>query len=435
MDTAETKRTLAQSGDYAAPTPTAPAGAQPTSSTSAGSAESPSALRSPSCLASPDYSPMTVGATPPRRHSRRVTSASVRAANSISASASASVADGEVLRPCRREASREGASRLLLSSAAPAPPFPAVAQDDPPSSRGRRDGEERHISSRNSNGRGGASPSEGCGVAGARLWRRTTQRFLWIFWRRRAVVNLRARLRHRTAKLLRHPWGRRLITTAAVVFVALFWFLVITAVVGPAGGNSKSKKGVNGDKKGGDPGGDKDSDRHRSYYRRIDGKVAVGPSLSDPWKVREISIAAADWGLGGSGPSDDGGGGGSGGDVSDSGSSGSRSRGDAQGRRVKAGGGNKREEEEEEEEWDGRVNSVITGALEPVGRAKTRPKVDLLLTIFSGTTEVRYDCVRTKRTHDKHVSGSAGPPIRHTLIKNPGSVSEENYYDYVRSTS
>lgn len=204
-------------------------------------------------------------------------------------------------------------------------------------------------------------------------------------------MGLRACLSHCSAKLLRRPWGRRLVTAASIVFVALLWFLAITAVVGPAGGNgSLERGGTAGGKKGGDPGGDRDGDRHRSYYRRIVGEVAVGPSLSDPWKVREIDIAAADWGLGGDGPSDGGGvgsgsGSGSGG-SGDSGSGVSSSRDDAQGGRVRAGGSSERERGVEE--WDGRVNGVITGALEPVGGAKTRPKVDLLLTIFSGRTEV-----------------------------------------------
>lgn len=211
------------------------------------------------------------------------------------------------------------------------------------------------------------------------------------------MVSLRARLRHRSARLLRHPWGRWL----ATVFVALLWFLVIKAVVGPAGGGGNHSGRGGGTKGGGaDRGGVEDGGRRQSYYRRIVGEVAVGPSLSDPWKVREIDIAAADWGLGGGdGPLDSGGGGGGSGDNGAGGSSGSsgssrggRGGGGAQGGGVEVGGRRKRERGEgegEEEREDVRVNRVITGALEPVGGARTRTKVDLVLTIFSGPTEVR----------------------------------------------
>ncbi|CAM9480562.1 unnamed protein product [Pylaiella littoralis] len=396
MDVAATKRilpTYSSSGVAAAvaAATAAAAGARSTSSTSAGSAGSSESLRSPFCLESSAFSPAMVGAAPPRRH-RRVSSPSTRGVTAASGSGSALIADGEVLRPSRQEASGEEATRPPLSSALLTSPFPDASQKDSPSLCGRRrDGDKSHyyVSRNTRNGTSGTSSSNN-GFR-PRPWRRITlERLFWIFWRRRAGVGLRACLSHRSAKLLRRPWGRRLVTAASIVFVALLWFLAITAVVGPAGGNgSLERGGTAGGKKGGDPGGDRDGDRHRSYYRRIVGEVAVGPSLSDPWKVREIDIAAADWGLGGDGPSDGGGvgsGSGSGsGDSGDSGSGVSSSRDDAQGGGVRAGGSSERERGVEE--WDGRVNGVITGALEPVGGAKTRPKVDLLLTIFSGRTE------------------------------------------------
>lgn len=155
-----------------------------------------------------------------------------------------------------------------------------------------------------------------------------------------------------------------MVFAAAVVLAGLFWFLVITAVVGPAGGGNR------GGKRGGKNGANDNGDGERPYYRRIVGEVAVGPSLSDPWMVREIDIAAADWWSFHDGSSADGG----------SGADGSGATEDAIG--GEEGGGRRRDE------WDGRVNGVVTGELEPVGGAKTRPKVDLLLTIFSGSTEV-----------------------------------------------
>lgn len=277
-----------------------------------------------------------------------------------------------------RRHARAGASARSATAAA----SEAAAADEASSVDAPGGGEwQKHHTRKNSNGNsnGSSNPLRNTGAAATGpaaapvaaaglLWRRA-RRLLWTFWRRRAVVSLRANLEHKLSRVLRHIWGRRLVFAAAVVLAGLFWFLVITAVVGPAGGGGGGKNGA----KDGDGG-------ERPYYRRIVGEVAVGPSLSDPWMVREIDIAAADWGSFHDGSSADGGGDGS----SGSGGSGGAREGGAIG--SEAGGGRKRDE------WDGRVNGVVTGELEPIG-AKTRPKVDLLLTIFSGSTEVINLCM------------------------------------------
>ena len=248
-----------------------------------------------------------------------------------------------------------------------------------------KDGERRRHTRNNSGGGGGSSPfrinagsaptgptrandNVAAAAGGFLCWRRT-QRLLWAFWRRRTVQSLRAHVGRRLARLLRHTWGRRLVAAVSIFTVALLWFLAITAVVGPAGGGRGRRRGGGGTGKRGSGGGD-GGDGHPSYYRRITVEAAVGPSLSDPWKVREIDIAAADWGdYDGHGSSGGGGGMGENGAGGEGGSGGWK-------------------------EWDGQVNSVLTGELEPVGGAKTRPKVDLLLTIFSVSTEVRNNtCV------------------------------------------
>lgn len=209
---------------------------------------------------------------------------------------------------------------------------------------------------------------------------------LWAFWRRRrtlAASLLDARFEiGGLSRLARHPWGRRLATAGAVLLAGAFWFAVIVAVAGPAtGGGAAAGDNNNNDDDNGANGGGGDGDKDaaaaatvsRSYYRRIPGEFAVGPSLEDPWKVRDIEIAAADWGLEGS--SDDA----AEIDSTEGGEDEAESLG--LGRRSAKRGA----------EWDGRVNSIVMGELEPVGTAKTRPKVDLLLTIFSGTTEVRKE--------------------------------------------
>ena len=293
-----------------------------------------------------------------------------------------------------RRHARAGAAPASARSAGAAASEAAAAEGEAPSvddARGGRECQKRHAR-KNSNGdnnnsssnslrsTGAATGSATTPVAAAVLQWRRARRLLWAFWRRRAVVSLRASLELRLSRLLRHTWGRRLVFAAAVVLAGLFWFLVITAVVGPAGGGGG---GGRGGERGGKNGAKGSDGGERPYYRRIVGEVGVGPSLSDPWIVREIDIAAADWGSFHDGSSADGGG--ESGDSSGGGGGGvGASEGAAIGSEAGGGGGGRKKRDE----WDGIVNGVVTGELEPVGGAKTRPKVDLLLTIFSGSTEV-----------------------------------------------
>ena len=181
----------------------------------------------------------------------------------------------------------------------------------------------------------------------------------------------------------------------------------------------------------------------------------MGPSLSDPWRVREIQIAVAEWGLGSDVPQllDEGGDGGGGGLVGGFGVGGvgvgggggdmggvispiDRSSGglplggggasgvDGVGGDDGRGGGQGRGKgaltEEGGWEWDGRVNSVMTGELVPPG-GKTRANADLLLTIFSGSTGVSR---RGKETgggggRERGYSCSVGGLPRHFAVGLP----------------
>lgn len=200
---------------------------------------------------------------------------------------------------------------------------------------------------------------------------RRANRMIWVSRWRTSAARCRARFENRLSRLLRHRWGRRLVGTSAVFLVGFSWFLLITAVVGPAGGSGGS--GGGGVTAGGEKDGAGAAQSTPSYYRKIAGDNGVGPSLSDPWVVRDIEIAAADWGVSGGAPSQDDEEGGS-----------RAAEGEAAalvvGGGAAAGVG---------KGWDGRVNTIVTGELKPAGEAKTRPKVDLLLVIFSGTSEVR----------------------------------------------
>lgn len=286
--------------------------------------------------------------------------------------------------PSRVPASAAGAAAAAAAvngrfSPPPSPPLRPAPTDIPYASG---DSKYHHISRSNngstSNGDSGFLPASAPRASSARhkldLLERRVRRLLWNSRWRRAAGGLRARCENRLSRLLRHRLGRRLVFAAAVLLVALLWFLVITAVAGPAGGTGG---GGTGGTVGSANGGEIDGagPRTPSYYRKISGEVGVGPSLDDPWVVRDIEIAAADWGLGGNGASDD----------EDSGvATGVALARGVEGTLVVGTGipGGRREE------WDGRVNSIVTGELQPVG-ARTRPKVDLLLVIFSGTSEVR----------------------------------------------
>lgn len=162
--------------------------------------------------------------------------------------------------------------------------------------------------------------------------------------------------------------GARLLPIVGVLLAGIFWFLLIAAVAGPPEENSRiAKTGENS--------GSRDKAVHHSYYRRIVSEVGVGPSLSDPWVVKEIELAVAEWrpGLnyGKTGV----------------GLTGSRGTAGASGMRVPLeGGGGSVGGEQSGWEWDGRVNTMVIGDVVPKGTI--RRHTDLLLTIFSGTTEV-----------------------------------------------
>lgn len=174
---------------------------------------------------------------------------------------------------------------------------------------------------------------------------------------------------------------------------SLSWFLIITAIVGPPGGKSHlGSQGIiggggvytGGIRAGSDGQGNVADDAYRSYYTRIVSEVGVGPSLTDPWVVREIDIAAAEWDWDSADITADGD------DVLADGVDGGHQMstiltvadregdgGDARG----GHGGRGRKVE-----WDGRVKTVVTGDLVPEGQSLV--SADLLLTIFSGSTGV-----------------------------------------------
>ncbi|CAN0264331.1 unnamed protein product [Ectocarpus sp. 12 AP-2014] len=316
------------------------------------------------------------GSLPPRRHKRR--------GNSSAAAPRETALEAPLLPSggAQKRSGGSGGARPLAS----APTAPADA------SRG-----SRHYRTRSASSGGGGTASSssssaaprGAGDGPRRLLRRT-QRLLWAFWRRRralaaSLLGAHSEIGGLSRFSRHHPWGRRLATAGAVLLAAAFWFAVIVAVVGPAtgrrsaGDNNKGDDSANGGGRDGDKGA---VDVSRQYYRRIPGEFAVGPSQADPWMVRDIEIATAEWGLEGGG----------GGDASseDDGRGGDAAEIDStEGGEGEAAGslGLGRRSGKRGREWDGRVNSVVLGELEPVGTAKTRPKVDLLLTIFSGTTE------------------------------------------------
>lgn len=191
---------------------------------------------------------------------------------------------------------------------------------------------------------------------------------LWTFWRRRQVVRLRTIVSAYLLRVRRHPMGARLLPIVGVLLSGVFWFLLIAAIAGPPVGNGRSAKT-------GENAGRRDKAIHHSYYRRIVSEVGVGPSISDPWVVREIELAAAEWG-----PGLDYG-------KVGVGLTGSRGTVGASGMRVPLdGGGASVGEEQSQWEWDGRVNTMVIGDVMPKGAI--RRHTDLLLTIFSGTTEV-----------------------------------------------
>ncbi|CAM9650364.1 unnamed protein product [Ectocarpus fasciculatus] len=325
-------------------------------------------------LPSSSYSTATpAGSLPPRRHKRRGSSAS--AARETAGGAAAPLPPSGA----QKRSGGSGGARPLASS-------PAASAD---ASRG-----SRHYHARSSSGGGGtATSSNGSSAAapaaasdGRRRLLRRTQRLLWAFWRRRralaaSLLGARSEIGG-LSRPARHPWGRRLAAAGAVLLAAAFWFAVIVAVAGPATGGGgaagdNNKEGASAKGSGGD--GDKDAAGvSRSYYRRVPGESAVGPSLADPWMVRDIEIAAADWGLEG---------GGGGGDASSEDDVGGDAAEIDSMQGVAGSLGLERRSGKRGTEWDGRVNSIVMGELEPVGTAKTRPKVDLLLTIFSGTTK------------------------------------------------
>ncbi|CAM9135253.1 unnamed protein product [Ectocarpus sp. 6 AP-2014] len=310
----------------------------------------------------------------PRRHKRR---------GSSSAAAARETALEAPLLPSGGAQKRSGGS----GGARPLASAPTAPADAPRGSR--------HYRASSASSGGGVTASSGTSSAapaaasdGCRRLLRRTQRLLWTFWRRRralaaSLLGARSEIGG-LSRLARYPLGRRLATAGAVLLATAFWFSVIVAVAGPAtggraaGDNNKGDDNANGSGRDGDKGA---ADVSRSYYRRIPGEFAVGPSLGDPWMVRDIEIATADWGLEGGGgdasSEDDGRGGDAAGKDSTEGGEGEAAGSLGLGRRSGKRG----------TEWDGRVSSVVMGELEPVGTAKTRPKVDLLLTIFSGTTE------------------------------------------------
>ncbi|CAM9628784.1 unnamed protein product, partial [Hapterophycus canaliculatus] len=300
--------------------------------------------------------------------------------------------------PARVPASAAGAGATAAAAAAAAAAAvhgrlsPPISPTFRPDSPGRDESRYHHVAGDNkgssTNGDRGFRPGSASWAAAFRreldLLERRFRRLLWYSRWRGAAGRLRVRLENRLSRLLRYRWGRRLVVAAAVLLVALASFLAITAVAGPAvGGVGVGGSGTAGGANGGGGGGEKDGTGHRtpSYYRKIAGQVGVGPSMSDPWVVRDIEIAAADWGLAGV-PA-----------LEKSGSGESGGNGAAK-RVVLVGDGvegplavGAAASGAEREKWDGRVNTIVTGDLQPVGGAKTRPKVDLLLVIFSGTSE------------------------------------------------
>lgn len=164
-----------------------------------------------------------------------------------------------------------------------------------------------------------------------------------------------------------------------VLLTSLLWFLTLTAWAGPPVSL---------------PAGDHSSP---SYYERIAGATGVGPSLRDPWVVREIDLAAADlWGQGSGGGSDTVGvvGGGVGGAGDGAGAARLLGGGNVVGVATAEAGANRVQQREVAVAggmaWDGVVNEVMMGPL--VDGNRTLPSADLLLTIFSGNTGVSSEC-------------------------------------------
>ena len=168
---------------------------------------------------------------------------------------------------------------------------------------------------------------------------------------------------------------------------------MIFAVAGPpvVGETGLGKEGKDEDSNyGGGGASGEDTSRTPSYYTRIVSEIGVGPSLSDPWVVREIDLAVAEWGLGlNSRPAA--------GVAMTSRSNGAGAgvlprpqSGGAKGKGVDTGW-------RQEWEWDERVNGVVIGDVVPANT--TRRHTDLLLTIFSGTTEVRTVPYHHVRVH------------------------------------
>ncbi|CAM9097896.1 unnamed protein product, partial [Ascophyllum nodosum] len=242
-----------------------------------------------------------------------------------------------------------------------------------------------------------------------------SRQLLWTFWRRRQVVRLRTGVSARVARLRRHPWGDRLLLATATLLAGVFWFLVIFAVAGPpvVGETGLGKEGKDEDSNyGGGGASGEDTSRTPSYYTRIVSEIGVGPSLSDPWVVREIDLAVAEWGLGlNSRPAA--------GVAMTSRSNGAGAgvlprpqSGGAKGKGVDTGW-------RQEWEWDERVNGVVIGDVVPANT--TRRHTDLLLTIFSGTTEAdasKRELLR--QIYDKYEGWiTVGGPNSITGSKNP----------------
>lgn len=222
------------------------------------------------------------------------------------------------------------------------------------------------------------------------------RRLLSTFWRRRTIRKIRSETsaciasvysnatksfsscplvcdrgscsKSRRIKLLRKRWVPRLLAAVSVFVTGALWFVVITASAGPPEPREAPRNGGN-------------SGGPSSYYQRISGAVGIGPSIDDPWVVREIEIAAAGWhiktgrlgrGIGGN---DAGGGVGDGGMLSYKNVDGVLVGSDGEVQREGVGG------------WDGEVNRIVTGPL--VANNATLPNTDLLLTIFSGNSKVR----------------------------------------------
>lgn len=140
-----------------------------------------------------------------------------------------------------------------------------------------------------------------------------------------------------------------------------------------------------------------------TYFHRLSAAAGVGPSLGDPWVVRDIYLAAADW----QGPRVDPG------DVMSlgarAGGGGVRGRGGGAGllwgnavgaAAVEKGvlDGVQRQQPAAAAavaDWDEAVNGVFAGPL--AANNETLVHADLLLTIFSGTakasTSERFSCL------------------------------------------